>query len=278
MNQSKLVFATGAAILLKCLVTAQAQGDQVAQAEADARSKAKAAQEATASIGTADRALIQATEEARQKQAEARKASETARLIDFSAETAKSEAAQARANENETRRDAAALKVMLVRANDLKTHGEPISDRTIRQMDKNTSLAEAEVVAAARQADELARAAKGSGEIDHRVRDVAIAAWNEEGKAGAAVRSALSARQEAIATAQTKQSEAEEAAITARHVALEARNQRGRKPQFEVAAMVAAPKSRDQRLAEILDSYKADRITPHEYQTERAKILAEIAQ
>jgi len=51
-------------------------------------------------------------------------------------------------------------------------------------------------------------------------------------------------------------------------------------PATAVFAPILAPPSnlpaaKEARLAELLKKYKADEVTPQEYQTERAKILAE---
>jgi hypothetical protein len=43
----------------------------------------------------------------------------------------------------------------------------------------------------------------------------------------------------------------------------------------EAAAVGAAPRSRNQRLAELLDRYRRDQISPSEYHQQRAKIIAE---
>jgi hypothetical protein len=47
------------------------------------------------------------------------------------------------------------------------------------------------------------------------------------------------------------------------------------KSQPELAVQPTGPRTKAQKLTDLLQAYKADRITPLEYHTERAKILAE---
>ena len=42
-----------------------------------------------------------------------------------------------------------------------------------------------------------------------------------------------------------------------------------------IVAQPAGPKSKQERLADLLEAYRADRVSPTEYHAERAKILAE---
>jgi hypothetical protein len=46
-------------------------------------------------------------------------------------------------------------------------------------------------------------------------------------------------------------------------------------PAAPIAEIPAGPKTKQQRLAELLDNYNADKITPQQYHEERAKIVAE---
>ena len=46
-------------------------------------------------------------------------------------------------------------------------------------------------------------------------------------------------------------------------------------PQAQPVAVPTGPKTKEQRLADLLDLYKADRISPTDYHLQRAKILTE---